>query len=255
MKLLELFENKKPKPLATKTKTAGMDSMMGNSMFNDDAFRPKTAQSPAKRREQSVALGRATASAERPANMPSVNTAALPADAYDDDFDDFDFGFDPEDEPTTPGTMPAEINKGVQGAGESSPDWYTIDQLPGYMERGIRAVGRQVFKTFTSTPLKDINMLVNLQGNGPTEKQELNAVADFARRKATSDSDLSMHFGEVIPGYEPDAHIYTTKDDTYLVVRDEMGDYIYSWPTTDTKDNFQQSKQLPGRSNPRLGNS
>lgn len=184
-----------------------------------------------------------------PADLPAIRTDRLPALGPQDrdmanvdsgEFDDSDVGLgQSEEEPTEPTTMPAQINKGVKAAEDLTPEWYTINQLPGYMQQGIRQVGKTVFGSFTKTPMDKILILANLGGSGPHEQLELNNVAGWAMENSVRRDDLSMKFGEIIPGYEPDAKLYVTAEDTFLLVRDMMGDYIYSWPTSDNVNQYK----------------
>lgn len=227
MKLLEI---KKSKPIATATRPAeDMDDL-----FSKDFFAPEPAanKSAATRQEQAGKISKAVASADM-TNAPSIDSTKL-SDLIKNHKPSGHASANPEP-PKTPGTDIATVKKDVMGAGSQSPDWLQVSQLPGYMQHGIRAMGDVVFGTFTHTPLSDINILANLQGKGPSEHLELNAVAHHARKTAEHTQDLDMEFGEIIPGYKPDAKLYTCEEDTYLVVRDDMGDYIYHWPTSDSK--------------------
>ena len=238
MKVKEILEA--AREVATKVKTPNLDTL-----FTRDFFAPSQTKnkSLATKQDQAKKISQAVAAADT-RNMPSVNVDQALALANDQDEDEMGF-----DEPTDePSKLPARLpNKDVLGQGEQRPDWLQISQLPGYMQQGIRAMGKTVFGTLTKTKIKDINILVNLQGGGPNTALELNAVAGYARKTADHTRDMQMTFGEMIPDYSPDAKLYVNDEDTHLVIRDEMGDYIYQWPTSDTKQD-----QFPDMKNKRL---
>ena len=39
-----------------------------------------------------------------------------------------------------------------------------------------------------------------------------------------------MNFEKTMPGYEAEVIIYDAEGSTFMLVKDAMGDYIYSWP-------------------------
>lgn len=84
-----------------------------------------------------------------------------------------------EIEPKTPGTELAIVSKEIRAAGQVEPEWHEVKNLPGYMSSGIRKIGRAVFAPFTNTPIKNIQVLANVSGQGPNETKELNAVAGY----------------------------------------------------------------------------
>lgn len=132
-------------------------------------------------------------------------------------------------------TLPAIINKEIAAAGETEPEWHQVKHLPGYLAKGIRAMGRQVFSTFTKTPIEDIQVIANLGGRGPNELRELNAVAGWLKKNAKHNTTGEMDFKKSIGDYDAEFAMFTAKDFTFLVVTDFAGKYIYSWPTSDEK--------------------
>ncbi len=145
-------------------------------------------------------------------------------------------------EPRTPGTdvanietMPDVINKEISKHAPVEPDWHQIKNLPGYIKAAIRAMGRQVFGTFTKTKIEDIQVIANLGGQGPNTEREINAVAGFLKDNGTRDTDGEMNFQRSIPEYDAEFKMYSADGFTFMVVQDDYGDYIYSWPTADNK--------------------
>jgi hypothetical protein len=129
-----------------------------------------------------------------------------------------------------PTTMPALISKAVATTGQD-PEWHAVKHLPGYMQQGIRHIGRAVFAPFTSTPIEDINVLANLGGSGPNSQQELDAVLGYLQKNGDRQKDLDMQFQEKIPGYGARVRTFTALGHTFITVVDQHGKYIYSWPT------------------------
>jgi len=140
-----------------------------------------------------------------------------------------------EPTPPQPTTMPAVISREIAAAQGVEPEWHAVRHLPGYMANAIRAMGRQVFSTFTRTPIEDIEVIANLGGQGPNETRELNAVAGWLRKNAERHTDGEMNFRQSIPDYDAEFVMYKAEGRSFLLVSDFAGKYIYSWPTADEK--------------------
>lgn len=189
--------------------------------------------------------------------LPQINTD----DLEDDDIDDATAAriagrqaLDTdtvEPEPPQPTYELANIVRDIAAAGTVSPEFRTVAQLPGYMANAIRKIGRTVFKTYTTTPIEDIDVLANVQGQGPNSQREMNAVAGWARNNATLDQQTSeaatADFGNVIPGYTPKIQVYDAGGTAFMVVRDDMGDYIYSWPSSTNVSHQAPAGRIAGR--------
>lgn len=137
--------------------------------------------------------------------------------------------------PATIETLPDVINKEVGKQSSVEPEWHQVKNLPGYLKSQIRALGRQVFGSFTGTKIEDIQIIADVGGNGPNSLRELNAVAGWLKENGQRDTDGEINFQQSIPDYGADFEIYTAKNFTFMVVKDEYGNYIYSWPSTDNK--------------------
>lgn len=137
--------------------------------------------------------------------------------------------------PATIETLPDVINKEVAKRSSVDPDWHQVKNLPGYLKSQIRALGRQVFGSFTSTKIEDIQIIADVGGNGPNSLRELNAVASWLKENGQRDTDGEINFQQSIPDYDADFEIYNAKKFTFMIVKDEYGNYIYSWPTADNK--------------------
>lgn len=152
--------------------------------------------------------------------------------------------------------VPAVISHAMRTTGFVTPVWHNISNLPGYSNRNIRGMGRNVFGMFTSTPLEHIRTIANVGGQGPNTSNEVNSVAAWLRDNAEDLGDVQLDHGMAIPGYSPDVKEYRINGVRFHVVRDPMGQYIYAYPDADARlggQNGQEQGQLGGRGNmPRL---
>jgi len=153
-------------------------------------------------------------------------------------------------EPRPPGTdvatiqtMPDVVNKEIATFANIEPEWHQVRNLPGYLKGAIRSMGRQVFGVYTKTPIEDIQIVANLGGQGPNSERELNAVAGWLHDNAERDTKGEMNFQQSIPDYGADFQIYTHDEFTFMLVDDEYGKYVYSWPSKDNKS----MKEAPTR--------
>jgi hypothetical protein len=138
-------------------------------------------------------------------------------------------------EPPTPENLPSVINKTITAHDPQAinPEWHQIKNLPGYMQRPIRALGRGVFSQFTDLPIEQISLVANLGGQGPNSDREVAGVAAWLKSNAERIDDAEMDFGDTIPGYNAETLLYKLPGMRFLVVRDFAGGYIYAWPESD----------------------
>lgn len=148
--------------------------------------------------------------------------------------------------------LPAVAGAALRAAGQQDPDFHKVANLPGNMSRAIRALGRQLFRSFTRTDTDDIWMVGNLGGQGPNSRQEVNAVASWVRDNGEDIGAGDIDFDTSIPGYQADIQQYSAGGIRWLLVRDEFGDYIYSWPETDSI--VQRNAPQIAQDRPRLAN-
>jgi len=155
--------------------------------------------------------------------------------------------------------VPAVINSAMQASGMQMPEWHSISNLPGFRDRNIRGMGRQVFGMFTSTPVEQIQTMANVGGQGPSTDAEMRAVAGWLRDNAEDLGVVDVGFGAAIPGYHPDVKEYKINGVRFHVVRDPMGQYIYAYPDQDARLHSNkdpaQGNQLPGGKMPKLRES
>jgi hypothetical protein len=127
----------------------------------------------------------------------------------------------------------ATMSNQLQAAGTVTPKWHTINNLPGYMSRAIRAMGRGNFRMFTRTALEDIMTLANVNGQGPNSDREIQAVAGWLQKNAENLGPVEIDYSQIMPGYEPEVIEFKTDRTRFHLVRDEFGQYIYAYPETD----------------------
>ena len=130
--------------------------------------------------------------------------------------------------------LPAVAGANLRAAGVQDPDFHKVANLPGNMNRAIRTLGRALFRNLTSTSTDDIWMVGNLNGQGPNSRQEVNAVAGWIRDTGDRVTEGDIDFDTTIPGYQADIQQWRAAGIRWLIVRDEFGDYIYSWPDSDS---------------------
>jgi hypothetical protein len=152
-----------------------------------------------------------------------------------DDTED-DGGY-PEPEPTrevsvevNTENLPAVVSKALRAEGSVVPTFHQVANLPGNMSRGIRQMGKQLFRMFTTTPTDEIYMIGNLGGMGPNSAREVNAVAGYLRDHGVDLDIGDIDFEDIIPGYHADIYQYSANGVRWLLVLDDFGQYIYTWP-------------------------
>lgn len=150
--------------------------------------------------------------------------------------------------------LPAVAGQNLAAAGIQNPEFHQVANLPGNMNRAIRTLGRHLFRAFTRTETNDIWMLGNLGGQGPNTRQEVNAVAGWVRDNGEDIGTGDIDFDQAIPGYQADIQQYSAGGIRWLLVRDQFGDYIYSWPDRDSLQQANNAQVGHERNHPRLPN-
>jgi hypothetical protein len=138
--------------------------------------------------------------------------------------------------------IPAVAGQALQAAGVQNPEWHKVANLPGNMKRAIQSLGRHLFGSMTRTPTEDIQMIANLGGQGPNSSAEIRAVAAWIRDTGEDLGPGDIDFATSIPGYSAEIHNYVAAGIHWLLVRDEFGQYIYSWPEQDSIGHQSQSR-------------
>lgn len=136
----------------------------------------------------------------------------------------------------TPETVPATVNRAMAPAGLVEPKWKMVADMPGYLAQSIRQLGAAVFDQYTSTPIDQIQVVANVRGQGPNEMRELNALGKYAVEKGTPVTSGEIDFEGSIPGYKAQVKVFTVGDVQVMLVKDEMGQYAYAWPASQSKN-------------------
>ncbi len=146
--------------------------------------------------------------------------------------------------------VPQVLNRDIRAeGGRLMPEWSTINNLPGYMQRAIRGMGRQIFRMFTRTPLEDILTIANVNGQGPNSAEEMSAVAAWLRDHGEDRGEVEMDYGAAVPGYRPEVREYSARGIRFHVVRDFAGVYIYAFPESDAVIGGEPTTRIARESN------
>ena len=240
----------------------------------DDLFSPKADNLPSapepERRDEPRDEPRGDAPQQRRASQSDTHRATrniepnqrmrdLLGRMRDIDADPDDPGYPEPDQQNLPAVdvntrnLPAVAGTNLAAAGIQNPEFHQVANLPGNMQRAIRTLGRHLFRSFTRTETNDIWMIRNLNGQGPNTRQEVNAVGNWARENGEDVGTGDIDFDTTIPGYQAQIHQYSAGGIRWLLVRDEFGDYIYSWPEQDSVHPVENPRAL-GHDRPRLPN-
>ena len=214
--------------------------------FNDTMDRPGNSSIPSMPRA-SAASTRAKTGAMSPSQQMRDMMNRINPDAGGDEPE---LANDPQDQENalvarSAEDVPAVISNAMVAAGTEVPEWHTVNNLPGYRQRNVRGMGRQIFGMFTRTPLEQIQTIANVDGQGPNTDAEMRAVANFLRQNAEDLGEVELSHGQAIPGYRPDVKEYRLDGVRFHVVRDPMGQYIYAYPDADSTTN-QGHAQIGG---------
>lgn len=146
----------------------------------------------------------------------------------------------PRPEPRTPENLPAVIRNDLldlsrkgddSDLAEFDPEWHMVKHLPGYMSSGIRAMGREIFKVYFDIPIEKVQILSTMTNPGYDVKK-MAAIIDRYGIKEFDDK-LEFPFRDPMGGgqYQPLVRVYSWDGNTFMLVRDSMGEYIYAAPT------------------------
>jgi len=252
-KIIYREEKKKDDEVTTKTDTF---TATGPDIFGKDDKPPAVAEPEQPKSEpETPDLKKASQGDTLRATAgitPNERMRDLLSRMRDIDVDPTDAGY-PQPEPVTDlnvrvdtENLPVIANKALSAAGTVTPTFHQVANLPGNMSRGIRTMGKQLFRMFTTTPTEDIYMIGNVMNMGPNNNREMNAVAGYLRNKGQSMGVGDLEFDQIIPGYNADISQYKANGIRWLLVRDEFGEYIYAWPEYTSKM-FNDNTRMIGR--------
>lgn len=149
--------------------------------------------------------------------------------------------------------VPAMVSSAMKAAGFIDPDFHLVSNLPGNMSSAIKQLGKALFRSLTTTPTDNISMVGSLGGNGPNSKQEINAVAAYAKKEGKDLGPGEIDFDAIMPGYKAKIHNFAAGGVHFMMVKDDHGEYIYSWPenTSVTASNGHKAIAAPAEDAPR----
>lgn len=128
----------------------------------------------------------------------------------------------------------ARISNEVGDPTTINPEWHQIKNLPGYLSKQIRVLGRAVFSPYTRTSIEDISVVANFGGQGPNSNREVEGVAAWLASNATEIDSTTMDFSTTMPGYAARTILYEISGMRFLIVIDDYGKYVYGWPEQDS---------------------
>lgn len=211
---------------------------------NVPAVASKPAEPPAKQSPQR-SLGKTAdreTTAQKTANIKLPDSAMSRLGTFMNnhaqDGDDEDAAIDQgavNDEPVTTRDVPVIISSAMKEAGIVAPEFHKVSNLPGYLVHAIRKMGRAVFAQYTNTPVDDIQLVANLGGQGPNTATEVNSVAKWVHETGNLVTSGEIDFEQSMPGYKADIRVYDVNDIQVMLVKDEYGTYVYSYPADDSK--------------------
>lgn len=147
-------------------------------------------------------------------------------------------------DPVTPDNLPDVINSKVFDPSKKGktnvrpPKWHMVKHLPGYIQQGIRALGRMVFAPFTNTPIEEIQVMASV-----LDSRDTNVMADWIRRNGMKNEEATISAQEILHGYNADIQIWNAEGITFMLVKDHIGEYIYAWPS---KNEIADMRNLAG---------
>lgn len=110
-----------------------------------------------------------------------------------------------------------------------TPRWTSVARLPGYLQQGIRTIGRAVFRRFPdfqAVPLENIQVLAHYTGPGgqavgPNNRAEIEALANWIVRNGVRDDTARLDFGQTFGrGYAPDVQVWNVPGASFMLVRE-----------------------------------
>ena len=174
-------------------------------------------------------------------------------------------------------------------------DWVSLFGLPGYMGMHgdrelrqmvnrmggedflgdqIRTLGRAIFRNFPCfaemtrisrqqerDPLGDVQVLANINGQGPHNSNQINQMANWIRENGQIRDANQMEMPNIMRGYRPELILATNEDTSFLLVRETRRNgapvdatYIYTWAggnrfynNANTLGNNGQNQNIAGR--------
>ena len=106
-----------------------------------------------------------------------------------------------------------------------------VKDLPPYVKNPVKALSRHLFGVLTNTDIDKVQVLANVKNKGPNSETELGAAYKWLRMSGRQDHALIKDLQHHIHGLK----LYNTEGITHLVVHNNAGVFIFSWPSLDNK--------------------
>lgn len=217
----------------------------------DNSLASRSSTASADRTSQAYARGRAPEMARGMGNIlrdlegiedtdPNAVTPGFDASVQHADIGHTDMLSLPGNVEATNENLPMVINQAIMGHGNTEidfePEWHQIQNLPGYIQTGIRSVARDVFRVFTNTPIEEIQMMCTLLD----PEIHVQKVAHWIVSNGAEETSAEYDFREKMPEYAriagaTVAKMYRVGDYQFMIMRDNGGHYIYGWAGDNSK--------------------
>lgn len=140
--------------------------------------------------------------------------------------------------PPTPDNLPAVISTAVARTDYDGvpkgwqPKFKQVRESPAFFLNVVQATGREVFGPFTDIPIENINYMAHSRfADLGSTNTEVDMMANWIRRHGVRDDQAELEFMRgPMAGYAPNTTIWNTDGYTFMLVKDQAGNYIYAWP-------------------------
>jgi hypothetical protein len=110
-------------------------------------------------------------------------------------------------------------------------EWVNMLDLPGNMSQTIRNLGRRVFNAFGEQDFEFIDVVSSITH----DEEDLDVISGLVRQFGVPvQKDALIDFQDTIPGYVAHAGVWTFGTQYYMFIKDDMGEYIYTWDNRTT---------------------
>jgi hypothetical protein len=138
------------------------------------------------------------------------------------------------DTPPIPQTLPAIISHEIAGQ-DFNPEWFMVQNLPGYIQNAIRSIGRMVFAPFTRTPIGEIQVISTLTN----PEADVRKMMAWIRNNGEVRDQAELKMESIMPGYGAKVQVRQVAGCEFMLVSDHQGFYIYGYPASDALDSLQ----------------
>lgn len=134
--------------------------------------------------------------------------------------------------------LPAVVKQDlITDAGRIIPQWHVVRNLPAYLLEPIRIIGRQALNSFTRTDIEEIVMNSTLSNAEEEVRGLMKWITENGTYIRQPEKELMTFAGLFdhmdAEAYEANVKLFQVASQDFLLIRDNFGHYIYSWPTKD----------------------